>query len=126
MVSGRSSRASPRLMTPARNGLLPFLLGHTAEAEMAAGERGAAMARIGEAFAAMKRTWDVAWAADLHCIRADLLLQGPVPQAERAATDLKRAIEIARGQQARSLCTPRPASPACGPSRARGRRRAIC
>ena len=82
---------------------LPILLGLFAEAEFVVGNSDAAMARIEEAFAAMERTEDVAWAAELHRIRAHLLLQGSVPQTERAEADLSRAIEIARGQQAKSL-----------------------
>ena len=41
--------------------------------------------------------------ADLHRIRADLLLQGQVSHPDRAEVELVRALEIARGQEARSL-----------------------
>lgn len=81
--------------------LLPLVLGLAAEAKGSAGEGDDALATIEDAFGALARTRDIVWEAELHRIRADLLLSGPVPQPDRAESDYTRAIEIARAQGAR-------------------------
>ena len=83
--------------------LLPVTLGLAAEAHALGGDFAAALVAIGDAFAEVEQSQDVAWSAHLHCSRADLLLRGPDPQPERAEADLSRAIEIARGQDAKIL-----------------------
>jgi class 3 adenylate cyclase/predicted ATPase len=83
--------------------VLPFLLGLAAEAHAVADDPVGAKAAIEEAFEALEWGQDVAWAADLHRIRADLLLRSDPSRPERAEADLLRALEIARDQEAKSL-----------------------
>jgi predicted ATPase len=83
--------------------LLPFLLGLVAEAQSIAGRREEAGQAIGEAFAEMEYTRDLAWAAELHRIRAELLLGDPVADIGRAEADLSRSLAIARDQAAKLL-----------------------
>ena len=83
--------------------ILPLLLGLAAEAQLMAGDLTKASTTIEDAFGSLKRTGDVAWAADLHRIRAALLLDSSAPQLQDAEADFLRAIEIAKKQQAPSL-----------------------
>ena len=55
-----------------------------------------------EALSHGRETSERWWDAELHRLRAELLLAGGAPAAEAEAA-LARALEIARGQQARSL-----------------------
>jgi class 3 adenylate cyclase/predicted ATPase len=83
--------------------LLPFLLGLVAEAQSIAGRREDARRAIGEAFAEMAYTQDLAWAAELHRIRGELSLAEPVADVPRAMADLSAALAIAREQAAKLL-----------------------
>lgn len=83
--------------------LEPFHLGLAAEAHARAGRPDVAQSRVAQAFAALEWGRDVALAAELHRLRAMLALPQGVHGGEAAESDLRRALEIAREQAARSL-----------------------
>jgi predicted ATPase len=59
---------------------------------------------LAEAFAAVQRTEERYWEAELYRLQGELLGQGTErPQREGAEANLLRALEVARGQQAKSL-----------------------
>jgi predicted ATPase len=81
---------------------LPYYLALLAEAHLRAGEADAGKDVVEEALERARETNERWWDAELHRLRAELLLAGGAPPAEAEAA-LTRALEIARGQQARSL-----------------------
>jgi predicted ATPase len=83
--------------------LEPFHLGLAADAYARAGRHDEARASIGRAFTALAHGRDVAFAAELHRMRAALALRGWADGRATAAADLRRALEIARQQEAPSL-----------------------
>jgi predicted ATPase len=83
--------------------LVPFHLGLAADAFARAGRHDDARTSIGKAFAALSHDHDVAFAAELHRMRATLLLGAERRAHEAAETDLRRALEIAVQQGALSL-----------------------
>ncbi|MGH8475656.1 MAG: ATP-binding protein, partial [Methylococcales bacterium] len=68
-----------------------------------AGQHNEARASIGKAFAALESSGDLAFAAELHRIRALLQLRTGTHKRSAAEADLRRALEIARRQEALSL-----------------------
>jgi predicted ATPase len=81
---------------------LPYYLALLADAHLRADEADAGLAVVEEALSHSRETSERWWDAELHRLRAGLLLRGGAgaPEAEAA---LGCALEIARGQQARSL-----------------------
>lgn len=83
--------------------LEPFHLSLAADAYARAGRRDEARARIGKAFTALAHGRDVAFAAELHRMRAVLLLGDGGSERDAAEADLRDALNIARHQEAPSL-----------------------
>jgi DNA-binding SARP family transcriptional activator/predicted negative regulator of RcsB-dependent stress response len=81
---------------------LSYYLALLADAHLRAGEANAGLALVEEALSLGRETSERWWDAELHRLRGELLLSGGAEAAEAEAA-LKRALEIARGQQARSL-----------------------
>ena len=81
---------------------LPYYLALLADAHLRAGEAEAGLDVVEEALSRSRETNERWWDAELHRLRAELLLAGGAEAAEAEAA-LRRALEIARGQQARSL-----------------------
>jgi predicted ATPase len=74
-----------------------------ADAYARAGMHDESRANIGKAFSALTRNGDLAFAAELHRMRATLLLRAERSAQEAAETDLRRALEIGQQQEALSL-----------------------
>jgi len=81
---------------------LPYYLALLADAHLRADEAASGLDVVEEALSHGRETSERWWDAELHRLRAELLLAGGAPAAEAEAA-LTRALEIARGQQARSL-----------------------
>ncbi len=81
---------------------LPYYLALLADAHLRAGEPDAGLEVVEEALSRGRETNERWWDAELHRLRAELLLARGAEAAEAEAA-LRRALEIARGQQAKSL-----------------------
>ena len=81
---------------------LPYYLALLADAHLRADEADAGLEVVEEALSQGRETNERWWDAELHRLRAELLLAGGADASEAEAA-LTRALEIARGQQARSL-----------------------
>jgi DNA-binding SARP family transcriptional activator/tetratricopeptide (TPR) repeat protein len=81
---------------------LPYYLALLADAHLRSDEADRGLDVVEEALSHGRETSERWWDAELHRLRAELLLAGGAPAAEAEAA-LARALEIARGQQARSL-----------------------
>ncbi len=81
---------------------LPYYLALLADAHLRADEADSGLDVVEEALSHGRETSERWWDAELHRLRAELLLAGGAPAAEAEAA-LTRALEIARGQQAKSL-----------------------
>ena len=81
---------------------LPYYLALLADAHLRKGESEAGLDIVEEALARGRETNERWWDAELHRLRAELLRASGVDEAE-AEGALRRALEIARGQQAKSL-----------------------
>ncbi len=81
---------------------LPYYLALLADAHLRAGEADAGLDVVEEGLSHGRETNERWWDAELHRLRAELLLRGGAEAAE-AESALRRALEIAREQQARSL-----------------------
>ena len=81
----------------------PFHLGMAADAYARAGRHDEARSSIAKAFEALELGHHRAFAADLYRTRAVLSLQIDPGRPARAEADLRRALEIARQQEAPSL-----------------------
>jgi predicted ATPase len=81
---------------------LPYYLALLADAHLRADEAEAGLEVVEEGLTRARETNERWWDAELHRLRAELLLRGGAVAAEAEAA-LRRALEIARGQQARSL-----------------------
>ena len=73
-----------------------------ADAHLRRGDADAGLDVVEQALSHGRETNERWWDADLHRLRAELLLAGGAEAGEAEAA-LRRALEIARGQQARSL-----------------------
>ena len=78
---------------------LPWFLGMLAQAQLAAGHAEAAAQTLDDALAMVARTSERFYAAELHRLRGVLLTEEG--SGEEAEAHLKRALFIAREQQAR-------------------------
>jgi DNA-binding SARP family transcriptional activator len=81
---------------------LPYYFALLADAHLRAAEADAGLEVVEEALSLGRETNEHWWDAELHRLRAELLQAGGAKPAEAEAA-LTRAVEIARGQQARSL-----------------------
>ncbi len=81
----------------------PPHLAIAAEAYARAGQHENARARIAEAFRSLTHGGDLAFAAELHRVRAAILLRADAGERDVAEIDLHCALEIARQQESPSL-----------------------
>jgi predicted ATPase len=82
---------------------LPSFEAALAEAEASAGETDAALRRLDNALAELERTEQRWYEAEMHRIRARILLKRNPADAARAEQSLQAAIDIAQSQKARSF-----------------------
>jgi predicted ATPase len=83
--------------------LLPTLEAALAEFEAGAGETAAGLRRLDDAFAELERTEERWYEAEMHRIRAGILLKRDPANAATAEQCLQTAIAIAKRQKARSF-----------------------
>src|SRR5262249_39402320 len=83
--------------------LLPSLEAALAEAEASAGETDAGLRRLDDALAELPRTEQRWYEAEMHRIRAEILLKRDPADTAAAEQSLQAAIAIAQHQQARSF-----------------------
>jgi DNA-binding SARP family transcriptional activator/predicted ATPase len=81
---------------------LPYYLALRADAHLRAGEAEEGLETVDEGLSRARETNERWWDAELHRLRAELLLAGGTDKAEAEAA-LGRALAIAQGRQARSL-----------------------
>jgi DNA-binding SARP family transcriptional activator len=81
---------------------LPYYLALLADAHLRGGEAAAGLGIVEEALSRARETNERWWDAELHRLRAELLLAGGAAVNE-AEADLARALAIARGRKAKSL-----------------------
>lgn len=81
---------------------LPYYLALLADAQLRMGEADAGLDVLEEALCASRETNERWWDAELHRMRAELLLAGGAA-ADEAEAALRRALAIAQGQHAKSL-----------------------
>jgi len=81
---------------------LSYYLALLADAHLRADEAKAGLDVVDEALSRARETNERWWDAELHRLRAELLLRGGA-EATEAEAALRRALEIARGRQAKSL-----------------------
>ena len=82
---------------------MPSLEAAFAEAEAAAGETDAGLRRLDDARAEVERTEERWYEAELHRIRAEILLKRDPADTTAAEQSLQAAIAIAQSQKARSF-----------------------
>jgi DNA-binding SARP family transcriptional activator/predicted ATPase len=81
---------------------LPYYLALLADAHLRTGETDAGLEVVEEGLSQSRETNERWWDAELHRLRGALLLAGGAEAAEAEAA-FRRALEIARGQRAKSL-----------------------
>jgi predicted ATPase/class 3 adenylate cyclase/tetratricopeptide (TPR) repeat protein len=86
-----------------RNFVLPSTEAALAEAEASAGEIAAGLRRLDDALAELERTEQRWYEAEMHRIRAEILLQHDQADTSAAERALQTAIAIAQSQKARSF-----------------------
>ena len=86
-----------------RNWLLPSLEAALAEAEASAGETDAGLRRLDDALAELEATEARWYEAEMHRIRAEILLKRDPADTAAAEQSLQTAIAIAQSQKARSF-----------------------
>src|SRR5207253_7234789 len=74
-----------------------------AEALLMAGDWAGAKAALQDGFAFVEQSGEGYWLADLHRLRGHVALRQAEPDRQRAEACFVKAIEIARGQEARLL-----------------------
>jgi hypothetical protein len=80
-----------------------FMISNLAEVTLAAGDLKRAEKDLQEGLAFVERSGENYWAADLHRLSGQLALRQPKPDRSQAEACFARAMEIARGQEARLL-----------------------
>src|SRR5229473_6702852 len=80
-----------------------IIICHLAEALLKAGDLEGAKAALEDGFAFVERSGERYWLADLHRLSGHLALKRREPDRLCADACFKKAIEIARGQEARLL-----------------------
>jgi predicted ATPase len=81
----------------------PHGLSLLAEAYGQAGQPEAGLTVLAEALTLVAETEERWWEAELHRLKGALLLQLPNPDAPQVEASFQRALEVARGQQAKAL-----------------------
>jgi len=84
-------------------GWQPYSLALLAEAQAKAGRADEGLSVLAEAFRLVDKTGERFYAAELHRLQGQLLLQQAIPDALRAEACFHQALAIARHQQAKSL-----------------------
>jgi predicted ATPase len=74
-----------------------------AEVHRSLGQPEAGLTALSEALALIEKTGERYYEAELHRLKGELLLQHPAPEVSRAEACFQQALDIARGQQAKSL-----------------------
>jgi predicted ATPase len=74
-----------------------------AEVHGSLGQPEASLTALSEALALVETTGERYYEAELHRLTGELLLQHAAPEVSRAEACLQQALDIARGQQAKSL-----------------------
>jgi class 3 adenylate cyclase/predicted ATPase len=82
--------------------LMPFNLSCLATAYAELGKFDDAWRCIGEAMTTAETTHERLWQAEIHRMAGDIALLAPDPDAAKAEAYFERAIEVARGQRAKS------------------------
>ena len=82
---------------------LPSLEAALAEAEASAGKTDAGLRRLDDALAELERTEQRWYEAEMHRIRAEILLQRDPTNPAAAEQSLQAAIAVAQSQKARSF-----------------------
>jgi TOMM system kinase/cyclase fusion protein len=82
--------------------LRPYGLALLAKASAQVGQREAGLALLAEALAVLNDTGERRWEAELHRLKGELLLARAAGHDAEAETCFRQALDIARGQQARS------------------------
>ncbi|WP_035484528.1 AAA family ATPase [Geminicoccus roseus] len=80
----------------------PFMLACMADALLTAGRGDEAMTRLAEAADLVERTGSRWWEVELHRLQGLCWLTRPTPDADQAEAGLRRALDVARSQGARS------------------------
>jgi class 3 adenylate cyclase/predicted ATPase len=80
-----------------------IILSSLAQSLLHAGDLTAAEAAIGDGFAFVEQSGERYWLADLHRLSGQVAWRRPDPDRTRAEACYKKAIEVARGQDARLL-----------------------
>jgi class 3 adenylate cyclase/predicted ATPase len=83
--------------------LVPTFLSLIAEAHGFVGQPDLGFAALADALALADTSGECWWSAELYRLRGDLLLQQAGADMDDAEASFRRALEIARGQEARSL-----------------------
>ena len=81
----------------------PYFLALLAEASGQAGQPEAGLQALAEALTLVAATEERRWEAELYRLKGALLLQLPLPEVPQAEACLQQALDIARGQQAKTL-----------------------
>ncbi|SHN78093.1 AAA family ATPase [Bradyrhizobium erythrophlei] len=82
--------------------LMPFNLSCLARAYAELGKFDDAWRCIGEAMTTAETTQEGLWQAEIHRMAGEIALLAPEPDAAKAEAYFERALEVARGQQAKS------------------------
>jgi predicted ATPase len=82
--------------------LMPFNLSCLARAYAELGKFDDAWRCIGEAMTTMETNQERLWQAEIHRMAGEIALLAPEPDAAKAEAYFERALEVARGQQAKS------------------------
>jgi predicted ATPase len=80
---------------------MPLILGLVAQLHGRAGDAGAGLAALALAIELGERSEERESEAELHRVRGELLLHGPDPDKAQAEAAFRRALDLARRQQAR-------------------------
>jgi predicted ATPase len=81
----------------------PHFLGMLAEVHRSLGQPEAGLTAPSEALALVEKTGERYYAAELHRLQGELLLQHAAPEVSQAAACFQQSLDIARRQQAKSL-----------------------
>ena len=80
-----------------------IIMSSLAQCLLLAGDLGAAEAALNKGFAFVEQSGERYWLADLHRLSGQVALRQPDPDRARAEACFNKAIEVARGQDARLL-----------------------
>jgi predicted ATPase len=81
----------------------PHFLSMLAEVHRSLGQPEAGLTALREALTLVEKTGERYYEAELHRLQGELLLQQAAPEVSHAETCFQQALDMARGQQAKSL-----------------------